>query len=123
MSLRTEFPFTLPRGFVDEDGSVHTTGVMRLATARDEIEPLRDPRVKDNDVFLGVIVLARVVTRLGHLSMVTPSTIENLFVADLAYLQDLYRSINFGDDDADTQAATTRTSQEVVLPGEALSSV
>jgi hypothetical protein len=70
---------------------------MRLATARDEIEPLRDPRVQGaDDPYLTIIVLSRVVTELGSLSAVTPREIENLFAADLAFLQDLYGVVNFG---------------------------
>lgn len=95
--LQTEFEFTLPKGYVDSSGTLHRAGSMRLATARDEIEPLRDPRVNGaDDPFLTVIVLSRVVTRLGTLSQVTPREIENLFAADLAFLQDLYGIINFG---------------------------
>ena len=95
--LQTEFDFTLPKGYVDSSGTLHRAGAMRLATARDEIEPLRDPRVNGpDDPFLTVIVLSRVVTRLGSLSQVTPKEIENLFAADLAFLQDLYGIINFG---------------------------
>ncbi|MDQ3986713.1 MAG: hypothetical protein M3280_09480 [Actinomycetota bacterium] len=97
MSLQTEFPFTLPKGYVDEEGVLHSQGVMRLATARDEIEPLRDSRVKENDAYLTIIVLARVVTQLGTLPQVTTRTIENLFVDDLAFLQNMYRTVNFGD--------------------------
>jgi hypothetical protein len=97
MALKTEFAFTLPRGYLGPDGTVHRRGVMRLATARDEIEPLRDPRVQSaDDPYLTIIVLARVVTELGTLSAVTPREIENLFAADLAFLQDLYGVINFG---------------------------
>lgn len=97
MSLQTEFDFTLPKGYVDSTGTLHRVGTMRLATARDEIEPLRDPRVSGpDDPFLTVIVLSRVTTRLGTLSQVTPREIENLFAADLAFLQDLYGIINFG---------------------------
>ena len=97
MALKTEFAFTLPRGFLAADGTVHRRGVMRLATARDEIEPLRDPRVQGaDDPYLTIIVLSRVVTELGSLSAVTPREIENLFAADLAFLQDLYGVINFG---------------------------
>ncbi len=97
MALKTEFAFTLPRGYLGSDGTVHRRGVMRLATARDEIEPLRDPRVQSaDDPYLTIIVLARVVTELGTLSAVTPREIENLFAADLAFLQDLYGVINFG---------------------------
>ena len=95
--LQTEFDFTLPKGYVDSTGTLHRRGTMRLATARDEIEPLRDPRVSGpEDPFLTVIVLSRVITRLGTISQVTPREIENLFAADLAYLQDLYGIINFG---------------------------
>src|SRR4051794_18871765 len=95
--LQTEFEFTLPKGFVDASGTLHKAGTMRLATARDEIEPLRDPRVSGpDDPFLTVIVLSRVVSQLGSLSQVTPREIENLFAADLAFLQDLYGIINFG---------------------------
>lgn len=97
MSLRTEYPFTLPKGFVDDHGTLHRTGTMRLACARDEIEPLRDPRVKENESYATVIVLARVVTELGTVPRVTTKTIESLFVSDFGYLQDLYRIINFQD--------------------------
>jgi len=97
MSLQTEFSFTLPKGYVDTGGTLHRGGVMRLATARDEIEPLRDPRVKENEAYLTVIMLSRVVTELGTVDQVTPKVVEGLFAADLAYLQDLYTVINFGD--------------------------
>ena len=97
MTLATEFEFTLPKGYLDSDGNLHRTGVMRLATARDEIEPLRDPRVADNDAYLTVAILARVVTELGTLPEVSTWTIEGLFAADMAYLQDLYGIVNFGD--------------------------
>jgi hypothetical protein len=92
--LQTEFEFTLPRGYVDGSGNLHRKGVMRLATAMDEIAPLRDPRVRQNQAYLVVILLARVVTRLGSIDQVTPHEIENLFTSDLAYLQRLYRQIN-----------------------------
>jgi hypothetical protein len=97
MSLRTEYEFTLPKGYVDGSGTLHKSGTMRLATARDEIDPLRDPRVRENEAYLTVIILARVITSLGTLPQVTPKTIEELFAADLGYLQDLYGIINFGD--------------------------
>lgn len=98
--LQTEFPFTLPKGYVDGDGMLHRNGTMRLATARDEIEPLRDPRVSGpDDPYLTIIVLSRVVTELGTLRQITTREIENLFAADLAFLQDLYGIINFGDAD------------------------
>ena len=92
--FKTEFEFSLPRGYVDKDGFVHSQGAMRLATAADEILPLKDPRVQANPAYLVVILLARVVTRLGELEMVTPKVIEELFATDLAYLQDFYNRIN-----------------------------
>lgn len=97
MSLQTEFDFTLPKGYVDSSGTLHKRGKMRLATARDEIEPLRDGRVQDNDAYLTIIILARVVTSLGTLTHINPKVIEELFASDIAYLQDLYGIINFGD--------------------------
>lgn len=97
MSLRTSYEFALPRGYVDDRGAVHRTGTMRLATARDELEPLRDPTISGpDDPRLTIVVLARVVERLGTLELVTPHEIEGLFAADLAYLQDFYGVINFG---------------------------
>jgi hypothetical protein len=93
-TLQTEFRFELPRGYVDESGTVHREGTMRLATARDEILPLRDPRVRDNETYLTVLLLSRVVEELGTLSEVTPGVIEGLFASDLAFLQDLYRRVN-----------------------------
>ena len=97
MSLTTQYEFTLPRGYVDRDGTVHRTGLMRLATARDELEPLRDPTVSGpDDPRLTVLILARAVDKLGTLLMVTPHEIEGLFAADLAFLQDFYGVINFG---------------------------
>jgi hypothetical protein len=96
-TLATEYEFVLPRGYVDRHGEVHRTGTMRLATARDELEPLRDATVSGaDDPRLTVLVLARVVTRLGSLELVTPHEIEGLFTADLAFLQDFYGVINFG---------------------------
>jgi len=94
MSLQTEFEFTLPRGYVDRDGTVHQQGVMRLATAMDEIAPLRDLRVRNNQAYLVIALLARVIVRLGDLSVINTSVIESLFAADLAYLQEFYRRIN-----------------------------
>ncbi len=92
--LQTEFPFTLPRGYVDAEGNLHREGVMRMATAYDEIAPLRDPRVQANPGYLVLILLSRVITRLGSLTQLNPKMMEGLFSADLAYLQDLYRRIN-----------------------------
>lgn len=94
MAFQTEVEFLLPRGYVDDEGTLHRAGVMRLATAADEILPMRDPRVQANPAYLTVIVLARVVMRLGDVRAVTPKVIEGLFSGDLAYLQDFYRRIN-----------------------------
>lgn len=90
----TEFPFTLPQGLAAPDGTVHREGTMRLATAFDEIEPIRDPRVRANPGYLVIILLTRVITRLGTLEHVNTNTVENLYAADLAYLQDFYQRIN-----------------------------
>ena len=92
--LRTEFEFELPRGYVDSSGTVHKQGVMRLATARDELVPLHDDRVRENSAYLTVVLLARVIERLGTLTDVHVGIIENLFASDLAFLQDVYRRIN-----------------------------
>jgi hypothetical protein len=92
--LRTEFRFVLPRGYVDSAGTVHRDGIMRLATARDELVPLRDDRVRENPAYLTVVLLGRVVTRLGAIEDVHPGIIENLFASDLAFLQDMYRRVN-----------------------------
>jgi hypothetical protein len=92
--LRTSFTFELPRGYVDSAGTVHRVGSMRLATARDELVPLADDRVRENPAYLTVVLLARVVERLGTVTDVHPGVIENLFAADLAFLQDLYRRVN-----------------------------
>jgi hypothetical protein len=102
--LRTEFPFILPRGYVDSSGVVHRDGVMRLATAKDEIIPQRDPRVRENESYLTVLLLSRVISRLGRLTDVHPGVIENMFASDLAFLQDLYKRIN---QEGTTQAAVT----------------
>ena len=92
--LQTEFPFALPCGYVDREGTLHREGVMRLATAHDEIAPLRDPRVQANPGYLVIILLARVIVRLGTLETLNPKVLEGLFAGDLAYLQDLYRQFN-----------------------------
>lgn len=94
MTFQTEYEFTLPKGFIDDEGTLHRTGVMRLATAADEILPQKDPRVQSNPAYLAVIVLSRVVVRIGELTSVSTKTIENLFASDLAFLQDLYNRIN-----------------------------
>ena len=94
MSLQTEFEFTLPRGYLDRDGNLQRDGRMRLATALDEIAPLRDARVHNNQAYLVIILLSRVITQLGTLSAITPEVVENFFAADMAYLQAFYRRIN-----------------------------
>ena len=94
MVLQTEYEFELPRGYVDEDGNLHKKGVMRLANASDEILPMKDPRVQRNPAYLAIIVLSRVISKLGELNDVNPGTIEKLFIGDLTYLQELYRRIN-----------------------------
>jgi hypothetical protein len=102
--LQTEFSFVLPRGYVDDEGTVHRHGVMRLATAKDEIMPLRDSRVRENEAYLTILLLSRVITRLGEIESVHPGIVERLFAADLAFLQDLYRRIN---QEGHTHAAVT----------------
>ena len=94
MNLQTEFEFTLPRGYIDSKGNLHQKGIMRLATAADEVTPLKDMRVRANQAYLVIILLSRVITKLGSLKEVTPEVIEGLFAADLAYLQEFYRKIN-----------------------------
>jgi hypothetical protein len=92
--MKTEYPFTLPRGYVDASGNVHRDGAMRLATARDEIEPLRSAEVKQNEAYLSVLLLSRVVTKLGEVPDVTPEVVESLFAADFDHLQRLYERLN-----------------------------
>ncbi len=92
--LQTEYSFSLPKGFVDESGTLHREGSMRLATAADEILPMKDPRVQQNGAYLPVIVLSRVITRLGDLKMISTKVIENLFSGDFSYLQEMYNRIN-----------------------------
>ena len=99
-SFQTEIEFELPKGYVDDAGTLHRRGVMRLATAADEILPLRDPRVQQNEAYLAVIVLARVIVRLGSLTEIHTGVIEGLYASDLAYLQRLYEKINRDDDPA-----------------------
>jgi hypothetical protein len=94
VSLQTEFEFTLPVGYVDREGNVHKKGTMRLATAMDEITPLNDMRVQANEAYLVIVLLTRVITSLGTLPHINTSVVENLFAADLAYLQEFYRQIN-----------------------------
>jgi hypothetical protein len=113
-AFRTEIDFELPKGYLDETGTLHRHGTMRLATAADEILPLRDPRVQGNEAYLTVIVLARVIVRLGSLTSVHTGVIEGLYASDLAYLQRLYERFNSADDQ-DTGASRTQA-----MTGEAL---
>jgi hypothetical protein len=121
-SLRTSYDFTLPRGYVDDQERVHRTGTMRLATARDELEPLRDPTVQGpDDPRLTILVLTRVVTSLGDLELITTRDIEGLFAVDLAYLQDFYGVINFGNQAefealVQAQAATQLVGDQPAVP-------
>jgi hypothetical protein len=115
LGFQTEIDFELPKGYVDETGTLHRHGVMRLATAADEILPLRDPRVQQNEAYLAVIVLARVVVRLGSLSDIHTGVIEGLYASDLGHLQRLYERFNAGDDDADTVSASTSTAGSAAL--------
>jgi hypothetical protein len=94
MLLQTEFEFTLPMGYVDEHGDLHKNGVMRLATAADEVLPMRDPRVQQNASYLTIIVMSRVVTQLGTLSQINTGVIEKLFTSDFSFLQAFYEQIN-----------------------------
>lgn len=94
VSLMTEFQFTLPKGYVDENGNLHRNGVMRLATAADELLPMKDPRVQANPAYAVILILSRVIVRLGTLQPVSAEVVEGLFSADLAYLQEFYNQIN-----------------------------
>lgn len=114
--FRTEYEFVLPHGFLDGNGELHREGVMRLATAADEILPLKDPRVQKNPAYLVVIVLSRVVSRLGSLDAVTTKTVESLFVADLAFLQRLYNEINRVDADSSPDVVLA-AAERAVVPG------
>lgn len=95
--IQTEYEFTLPKGYIDEQGNLHKLGTMRLANTADEILPMKDPRVGNNPAYLTIILLSRVITKLGTLQDVNPRVIEGLFVQDLSYLQELYRRINVGE--------------------------
>jgi hypothetical protein len=92
--MKSEYAFNLPKGLVDSEGNVHREGTMRLATARDEIEPLRDPEVRRNEAYLSVLLLARTVTRIGDITEITPEVIEALYAADFDHLQRLYERVN-----------------------------
>lgn len=112
--FQTEFEFTPPKGYLDSDGNLHRKGVMRLSTAMDEISPLRDPRVKANPAYATVIILSRVITRLGALSEVSPMVVEGFFAQDLSYLQDFYRGIN-GLESQDTVPEDAANSSEPLV--------
>lgn len=92
--FKTEFEFTLPKGYLDGEGNLHRKGVMRLAKASDEIEPLQDPRVRENPAYATVIILSRVISSLGILDDISPELIENLYAVDISYLYDFYKEVN-----------------------------
>jgi len=119
--LQTEFEFELPRGYVDDEGQVHRTGSMRLATARDELRPQIDLRVKENPAYLSVVLLSQVITRLGTITDVHAGVVERMYATDVAFLQDFYRRVN---SEGHTHAAVTcplcHGSFEVDLSGERL---
>ncbi|HUR81064.1 MAG TPA: hypothetical protein VM733_09870 [Thermoanaerobaculia bacterium] len=118
-SFQTEIEFELPKGYLDDSGTLHRRGTMRLATAADEILPLRDPRVQQNEAYLAVIVLARVITRLGSLPDVHTGVIEGLFASDLAYLERLYEKFN-GEDGVEADAKSgARSLRRITAVGEA----
>lgn len=117
--LQTEFPFTLPRGYVDKEGNLHREGVMRLASAADEIAPLQDPKVQRNEAYLSIILLARVITHLGNLPDVNPAVVERMFASDVSYLQALYERIN-GNGEAHLQVACPHCHQEFAVDEEAI---
>ena len=106
MNLQIEFEFTLPKGFVDRDGNLHRQGTMRLASAKDEILPLQDQRVQRNESYHVIILLSRVITKLGEVPDINPGVIENLFASDLSYLQDFYNHVN----------SNGKTAREMVCP-------
>lgn len=113
--METEFEFELPRGYVDANGDIHRRGTMRLATAADEILPLRDQRVQQNSGYLTIILLSRVITRLGTLTTINTRVIENLFTMDLSYLQDLYQRINMAELPT-YRVACPHCNQEIEVP-------
>jgi hypothetical protein len=117
--MQTEFEFTLPRGYIDAQGNLHRLGVMRLATARDELEPLNDPRVQQNEVYLSVLLLSRVVRQIGAIG-VTPDVIEDLFSSDFAYLQEFYLRINATETIIDTQCPNCGTTFALDLSPQSL---
>jgi hypothetical protein len=124
MAFQTEVEFKLPRGYMDEGGVLHQEGVMRLATAADEIAPMKDSRVQSNPAYLTVIVLSRVITRLGGLADVNPRIIENLFASDVSFLQSLYQKINTnGNGNGTRKVACPNCSEEIEVGDYALGEV
>ena len=121
--LETEYQFTLPKGYVDQEGTLHREGVMRLVTAMDEITPLRDARVKTNDAYLSILILSRVITHLGDLNSINTGIIERMFTADLSYLQEFYRSINEGGASLGRVSCPSCKSEFEVEPGELMAPV
>ncbi len=121
MVLQTEYEFSLPRGYVDDEGTLHKDGVMRLASAADEILPMRDPRVQSNPAYLTIILLSRVVSKLGNLQGINPGVIEKLFVTDMTFLQEFYKKIN-GDGNVMMSVKCPRCGEtyqkEISTPGE-----
>lgn len=114
--LQTEFPFTLPLGYQDADGNIHRDGIMRRATGEDEVEPARDPRVKENPQFAMFIVLGRVITKLGTLKVVNADVVKKMFAQDLRYLQKLYNEINGADADALVNVTCPECGAEFKVP-------
>lgn len=117
--LQTEFEFTLPKGYVDQHGNLHRDGVMRLASAADEIAPLQDPRVQRNEAYLSIILLSRVIQKLGDLPDVNPSIVEKMFAADVSYLQELYERIN-GNGHTQMGVTCPHCNASIVLDGASL---
>ncbi|MFL9456103.1 MULTISPECIES: hypothetical protein [Nostocales] len=112
--FQKEFEFTLPKGYVDPDGNIHRKGVMRLATAIDEIAPLRDPRVKSNPAYATIIILSRVITCLGALSELSPMVVENFYAQDMNYLQDFYRCINGFGNEVSSAKDTSQVTEQLI---------
>ena len=124
MAFQTEVEFTLPRGYMDEGGMLHQDGVMRLATAADEILPLKDPRVQSNPAYLTVIVLSRVITKLGGLPDVNPRIVENLYASDVSFLQSLYQKINTnGNGNGHRKVACPNCNEEIEVEDHSLGEV
>lgn len=92
--LLTEFTFILPRGLVDANGVIQQQGVMRLATARDELLAQKHRHVQAYPEYVTLVLLSQVITQLGTLEAVSPEDLENLFTQDLAYLRELYNRVN-----------------------------